>query len=449
MSLLQLASIVLLGRFLGYKELGIYTIFQIIFRLAITLFEPGMFVSIIQKTGFTLNILKKAKRIQGILVVTGVIILMLFFGIEKEYLSNNSPIVILSILLFVLIGFFSQYTALLTRQLRQKEISISQMIGSSIEFVFILSTIWFISPLLVFSCALLLRFMVYYILCWWYLRNTTIEEDTSVSEKDHLHFSTYQVVNQGLSFVQGNFDTVLVGSVFGLSVLGPYNFASEISYLLFSKINPVFNKAIFPVLSKFQNQAKERQNIISESLLSHALICISLYLLMYFNIESLIPLAAKDPEGLILGFAKFILIMAMIRSVNNMVFNQLLSLGESRNLLKWNIVVLIINYTFITIIYFSGASIQKFLFINIFLSLAVLIYILNRLKRFYSDHQTFYKQIITYLIYFISCGALLYAIHLLELHFILSLILGIMAILILSLGFYKQKLLSLIRFRIM
>jgi O-antigen/teichoic acid export membrane protein len=323
------------------------------------------------------------------------------------------------------------------------------MIGSSIEFVFILSAIWFVSPLLVFSCALLLRFLVYYILCWWYLRNTKIEEDTSISAKDHLQFSTYQVVNQGLSFVQGNFDTVLVGSVFGLSILGPYNFASEISYLLFSKINPVFNKAIFPVLSKFQNQVIERQSIISESLLSHALICISLYLLMYFNIESLIPLAAKDPEGLILGFAKFILIMAMIRSVNNMVFNQLLSLGESKNLLKWNITVLIINYSFITIIYFSGASIQKFLFINIFLSLAVLIYILYKLRSFYANHLSFDKQIITYLIYFVSCGVFLYGIHLLELHLVLSVILGIMMILILSLGFYKQKLLSLIRFRIM
>ena len=382
MSLLQLASIVLLGRFLGYKELGIYTIFQIIFRLAITLFEPGMFVSIIQKAGFNYKILRKEKKIQLLLVITGIVILCFFFGIEKNYLFNNTSIVVIGLLLFLLIGIFSQYTALLTKQLKQKEISLAQMIGSSLEFIFILSTIWFISPLLVFSGGLLLRFIVYYSMCWYYLRKVIIAEDQSASVEEHVHFSSYQVTNQGLSFVQGNFDTDLVGSVFGLSILGPYNFASEISYLLFSKINPVFNKAIFPILSKFQNQPAERQNIISESLLSHAMICISLYLIMYFNIETLIPLAAKDPDGLILGFSKFILIMAMIRSVNNMVFNQLLSLGESKNLLKWNVAVLLINYTFITIIYLLGASIQNFLFINIFLSLSVLIFIVYRLRRY-------------------------------------------------------------------
>ncbi|MBK9109272.1 MAG: hypothetical protein IPM92_13130 [Saprospiraceae bacterium] len=49
LTLLQIIGIVFLGRFLGYLEMGIYAIFQLIFRVSVALFEPGMFVCILQK----------------------------------------------------------------------------------------------------------------------------------------------------------------------------------------------------------------------------------------------------------------------------------------------------------------------------------------------------------------------------------------------------------------
>jgi O-antigen/teichoic acid export membrane protein len=448
MSILQIISIILLGQFLGYKELGIYTIFQIVFRLALSLFEPGMFVSLIQKKGFTLSILNREKKIQRILTITGILILLLFFSIEKDYATDNFIIVILCLLLFGMFGFFSQYTALLTRQLRQKEISISQIIASSLEFIVIITMVWFVSPLLVFTFGLFFRFVIYFSISGYYARRCIPEEDGSTSDKDHIRFSSYQMLNQGLSFVQGNFDTVLVATVFGLTVLGPYNYASEISYLLFSKINPVFNKAIFPVLAKFQDHAKERQHIISESLLSHALVCISIYLLLFFNIEHLIPIVAKDPDGLILQFATFILIMAMIRSITNIMFNQLLSLGESKNLLRWNIAVLIFNYAFIAVIYLTGSSILRFLSINIFVSLSVLIFIFMQLRNYFDNPAILDKKSIIYVVYVSCCVLGLYALTFIQWHFILNIFLGFVFILGISLLFYKQKVYDLIQFRI-
>ncbi len=448
MSILQIISIILLGRFLGYKELGIYTIFQIIFRLAISLFEPGMFVSLIQKKIFNQNILQKEKRIQRILTIAGIVILIFFFVLEKDYASKNLSIVVISLVLFGLFGFFSQYTALLTRQLKQKEISLAQMIASSIEFIFIISAVWFVSPLLVFTMGLLFRFIIYFLISGYYVRKLILDEDASTSEKEHISFSSYQMLNQGLSFVQGNFDTVLVASVFGLVILGPYNYASEISYLLFSKINPVFNKAVFPVLAKYQDMPVDRQTIITESLISHALICVSLYLLLYFNIDHLIPLAIKDPDGLILQFAKFILIMAMIRSVTNVMFTQLLALGESKKLLQWNISVLVFNYIFIAVIYLTGSSIITFLSINIFVSLFVMIFILLKLRTFFIHPNTLDKKIGYYLLYLFVCIIGIAGLRFLNIHFVLILFLDIVFIIGFTFLFYKDKLIDLFRLRI-
>ncbi|MBK7358317.1 MAG: oligosaccharide flippase family protein [Saprospiraceae bacterium] len=449
MSLLQLASLVFLGQFLGYKEMGIYTIFQIVFRLAMALLDPGMFVSVIQKTGFNRQILNKLKSIQYILLCICIGLLLGFYLWEYNYLISYPYVVIISLVLFSTIGIGSMYPSLLQHHLKQKQISLFLILSGTIEFIWIILAIWYVDPILVFCIGLFLRFSIFYSLSWLYSKMLVYKERIDESVQEHVSFSSYQVLNQGISFVQGNFDTVLVGSVFGLLVLGPYNIASEFSYLLFSKINPIFNKAIFPLLAKYQKDVKHRQEIIKESLLSHALVCITIYLIVYSHLSDIIPLLFKDPEYSILQFSKFIVIMAMIRSVNNIVFNQLLALGESSRLLKWNIAVLIINYVFIALVYWTQTDIYKFLLINIFLSFSVLVYSIHRLLSYFEDVHLFYKALIKYMIYLTCCCIVLFLIHMMNPKFISSLLCGVAGLFSINFIFYRDKIFELFRLKIM
>lgn len=449
LSLLQIASLIILGQFFGYKEMGIYTIFQIIFRLAMALLDPGMFVSIIQKHGFNKKIIQKQQSIQYILLSICIVVILGFFLWEHTYLSSYPYIVILSLVLFCTIGIGSLYSSILQHQLKQKQLSLFQILSGTVEFLWIILAIWYINPILVFCIGLFLRFSIYYLLSWILTKRLNYKEHFDESVQEHVSFSGYQVLNQGISFVQGNFDTVLVGSVFGLLVLGPYNIASEFSYLLFSKINPIFNKAIFPLLAKFQKDAPHRQEIIKESLLSHAMVCITIYLIVYSHLSEIILLLFKDPEYSILHFSRFIVIMAMIRSVNNIVFNQLLALGESGRLLKWNVAVLIINYIFIAIIYWTNTDIYKFLVINIFLSFLVLLYSIHRLLYYFDDTKLFYRELIKYSFYLLCCCIVLYLIHWFNPDFINSLLSAIAGLFIINFIFYRKKLMELVRLKIM
>lgn len=448
MAVLQLAGFVFIGRYLGYKELGIFTIFQLVFRFSTALFDPGMYVSIIQKNSFSGTILKSLKKNQYTIAFASLVLLFLFYLIDGKYLAENTFLVVLSFGLLVVIALGAAYPALLTRQLRQKEMSTAQMIGASLEIVFILIFIWYFDPLVIFATAFFIRFLSYYMICSFHLKKQYPAKEEGDTLSQHIHFSRYQVLNQGLSFLQGNFDTVFILFVFGLSTLGPYNFASELSYLLFSKINPLFNKAVFPVLAKQQHNAKERQEIISGSLLSHALLCVSLYLLVYFQLDWVIPLAFKDEEGLILIFSKYIMIMAMIRSVNNLIFNKLLALGESRNLLIWNVSILIFNYLFIAIIYITGASIEHFLLINIFVSFAVLGFSFYKLLPYLNDKEKTGDELIKYLSFFALCFLNLGKLHEFNLLPVWNASFSFLIVLILSFLFYKEKLKQLAHFRI-
>ena len=221
--------------------MGIYTIFQIVFRLAMALLDPGMFVSVIQKTGFNRQILNKLRSIQYILLCICIGLLLGFYLWEYNYLISYPYVVIISLVLFSTIGIGSMYPSLLQHHLKQKQISLFLILSGTIEFIWIILAIWYVDPILVFCIGLFLRFSIFYSLSWLYSKMLVYKERIDESVQEHVSFSSYQVLNQGISFVQGNFDTVLVGSVFGLLVLGPYNIASEFSYLLFSKINPIFN----------------------------------------------------------------------------------------------------------------------------------------------------------------------------------------------------------------
>lgn len=452
LTVLQIAVIVFLGRFLGYREMGIYAIFQLIFRLAVALFEPGMYVSIVQKKNWSQDILQALNKWQMRIAGLAFLLLLCFFAIEGNYYRENHWILIIGLVLFLVIAWGSRYTAILTRQLHQKQISLAQIIGSSVEFLCLLSFIWYYDPMWVFPLCFLFRFLVFYAFCifYTYQNGTEIPDSINVTEKsEHVKFSSYQLINQGLSFIQGNFDTVLILAVFGLQTLGPYNFASELSYLLFSKINPIFNRVVFPVLAKHQENSGERQYIISEAMLSHALVCLGLYLLLFFHLPEIVKLLFNDAEGKILIFSKFICIMAIIRSVNNMAFSQLLALGASRKLLHWNLAVLIFNYVFIFIIYWIGAEITTFLEINIFVSFFVLVFTIYKLFQYYNDVRKGTKDVIYFLVFYFTSGLVLYLMSLLSLHLILSLALGVLCLVIMSLAFYWRKVKSLIQLRIL
>lgn len=452
LTILQIAGIVFLGRFLGYQEMGIYAIFQLIFRFATALFEPGMFVSVIQRKFHSKTILNNLYKWQMSIAAVGFIMIFIFFITEDLYYRENLIFVITALFLFLWIAWGARYTAILTHHLKQRQISMALIAGATLEFLFMLCFIWHFDPMWVFPISFLFRFLIYYGACYILTLKNNFELHPildGVEEKAHIRFSMYQIVNQGLSFIQGNFDTALILFAFGLQVLGPYNFASELSYLLFSKLNPVFNKAVFPVLAKHQDDPSVRQEIMSESLLSHALVCLGLYLLFYFHLPEIIGLLFKDELGQILHFSKFICIMAMIRSVTNLVFSQLLALGASRKLLQWNVTVLLLNYAFIFIIYLTKSHVDTFLTINIFVSLGVFMFTLMHMFKYYSDVKKGMHQLLYFVFYLCVSGIILYGIQFTGFGLWISLTASGMAVISLDYLFYRQKFLNLIRFRIL
>lgn len=141
--------------------------------------------------------------------------------------------------------------------------------------------------------------------------------------------------------------------------------------------------------------------------------------------------------------------MAMIRSVNNFTFNNLLALGESRNLLRWNVFILLFNYAFIATIILLKTSVVTFLLINIFVSLFVLIFSICKLGKYYINKQLLVKDIYIYLLCLLTGITTLFFIRWVSPNVWISFFGGISSLMFILLIFYRKKMIRLFQLRIL
>ena len=101
-SLIQLATLVLLGRYLEMKELGAYAVFSIVFRFALYSLDPGMFFGIIQRHEYAPSLSRRLMRSQLFYMAASILVfggLYLFTGLGKE----TGAVILANSLLMILI----------------------------------------------------------------------------------------------------------------------------------------------------------------------------------------------------------------------------------------------------------------------------------------------------------------------------------------------------------
>ena len=84
-TLIQVTTLVLLGRMMGFKDLGNFALLQITFRFALAAFEPGMFFSIIQQHELNEPLNKKLNFIQTRIAILTVLAFVLIFLYTQEF----------------------------------------------------------------------------------------------------------------------------------------------------------------------------------------------------------------------------------------------------------------------------------------------------------------------------------------------------------------------------
>ena len=359
-ALLQFILLLLIGRNLGGDALGWFTVVQLAYRMAHSIFDPGMWIATIQKRVWNLALAKKLLSYQGLWLIICLCFFIFYFIQSFHPTPYFTLTLILCISIFVLIAIGSQYSSALIREDRQREWLIIQLIAYSLEFIFILLGLKKLEPLILFCTGIFIRFGVLYLLSLLIYIRVLQKEQQLGESKELVTMSNYHVATQGLSYLQGNYDTVLVGSLFGLSILGLYNLACELCYILFSKLNPVFNKTVFSVLSRkdFENNTNQ---IRLKTILSYLYLLVPAHIVLFFNLETIFKWIYERSEKDLLLVAGYFSFIALIKGVSNILTNFVLTEGRSKLIFYWNLVVAILNYLIILFFLFNKISLPHFL----------------------------------------------------------------------------------------
>ena len=163
-ALLQFILLLLIGRNLGGDALGWFTVVQLAYRMAHSIFDPGMWIATIQKRVWNLALAKKLLSYQGLWLIICLCFFIFYFIQSFHPTPYFTLTLILCISIFVLIAIGSQYSSALIREDRQREWLIIQLIAYSLEFIFILLGLKKLEPLILFCTGIFIRFGVLYLL---------------------------------------------------------------------------------------------------------------------------------------------------------------------------------------------------------------------------------------------------------------------------------------------
>lgn len=371
-TLIQLATIVLLGRFLEYKELGSFALFQLIFRFALYSLEPGMFFSLIQKHESSQQLVKRLFLWQSLYIITAIVSLFFLVYTTTSLNELQGTLLINCFVILVIIGFGAYLQSILIQNFQQKEIAIAQVAGYASELILVIFFCGLYNPVLVFSFGIIIRFLVFYSICLFYYvtnKSNSNFEQHEANIVEHTKQSNYNIASQVLSYFQGQYDTFIIISLFGLSTLGGYILTTEISYVIFSKINPLFNKAIIPVVSKTMKDNVSSSEIIKESFTNYLFIILLCYCGLWVFRAEIFTIAYPDKFIELSYYAAYLLPIALCKAINNIMNSYILAIGEARKIFYWNIILLIANYTVFYFFYTYRYSLDTFLKFSLIYSL--------------------------------------------------------------------------------
>ncbi|MCC6817140.1 MAG: oligosaccharide flippase family protein [Saprospiraceae bacterium] len=452
-SVIQLITIILLGRLLEYKELGSFALFQIVFRFALYCLDPGMFFSVVQKHESNLKLVQKLFVLQLVYVIISYLVLGLLSIFSDSFKELYGSLLINCFLIIIIIGIGSYFQSKLVQKFRQREIAIFQTLGYLAELLFVIVFCTKFNPVLVFSYGIILRFLIFYMLCFILVWNKSncmeTQELLNNTSRDHLEQNHYNIASQILSFFQGQYDTFIIISLFGMSTLGGYILTTEISYVIFSKLNPIFTKAIIPTVSKSMDDLLMASKLIENSMNNFLLISGLLYGFFWIFRLELFSFLFKDKSTDLSYYAIFLFIVAFSKSVNNIINSYFLALGFAKRIFHWNILLLIFNYLIFGIFYFFKLDLDIFLKFSVIYSLTItgIVYILLRKVILFCNIPEIKIQIRP-LIIFLTCIIIMSGLHNFVLNTMISLCLSIISVLLILYNFERDRLNSWLKLKV-
>jgi len=264
-AVIKLVQFAVLAHYLSPRDFGLMAIVMTLIGFSALFIDLGISAAIVHKQDInevelsSLYWLNMLVSIVLFLVVVGIAPLAASFYEEPELIAMLRWLG----LTFIISGIGNQFTVLLQKKLKFKELSIMHVLSSATGFVvalymsiegfgvYSLVAAAIVDALIVTTLSLFLGFRLH--------RPRMVFNLSQI--KPMISFGLFQMGERSVNYLNGQFDILLIGKLFGPEVLGVYSIAKNISNKPYQIINPILNKVTFPIMSKVQDDDSRLRKI--------------------------------------------------------------------------------------------------------------------------------------------------------------------------------------------
>jgi lipopolysaccharide exporter len=359
---IQFLQNIILARLLLPEDFGLMTMALVFVGFIVPIFDLGLSAAIIQKkeinsiqlsTLYWFNI--SLGIICFVLAYSAAPLASLFF--ERDDLVS---IVRITASIFLISPWGSQYSALLTKNLRfdlQNKIAI---LSVGLSFIIAVSMALNGYGVLALVIGFIFLKTIETILYIYFGRNYhKLRFQFNLSEvKGLLYFGLFQTGTALVNFLSANIDKLLIGKLIGPHALGLYTIAWNLVLMPLRKINPMVNKITFSVFSRIQDEVKRVGNYYTNAVLLLMFINFPILLFLVLNASDFLDLLYGEKWLAASTTLSILAMVGLLKSFANPGGSLILSKGRADIGFYWNIGWTITLFLTISVCLYLSATIE-------------------------------------------------------------------------------------------
>ena len=357
-AVIQFVTIILLASFLQKNELGQIAIIQTVVGITIIFLDIGIGNAVVYKRNITKE---QLSSVYWVNVVSGAFFsIVIFFSasfIAAFYESTELvyAIKIVSISFFIL-SLSRLYKFLFIKYLHLKEVALSEILSYSIAFIVMLILLYLDYKVLAFVYSIIVRAVIQS--SYLFFKGISLFIPSKIynhkSLEELLRYGAFNLGENITDYFNAQLDTILIGKLLGLEVLGVYSIAKTLASKPLQLIAPVLSKVNFPLMAKEQANPKKLKEFYIISIKYLFTVVLVIYITMAFEASDLIHIIYRDKWVEAISILQLLTIMYAIKAIRNPMGSLILASGKVNWRFYWNISMLFIIPILIYVASFYG-----------------------------------------------------------------------------------------------
>lgn len=327
---------IVLSRLLSTSDFGLVAMAMVFISISQVFMDFGLTTALIQKKDPTEVQINTIFYINFILAVILMLITIACSGLIGRFYDNEKivPIIRFISYLFIIYAINGVQRAMLTKELKIKTLTISNLSGSLVQGI---SGIGFALGGFGAWSLILSTFLgnITTSIFLWIQSSWRPKLMFNLKEiKELFNFGYKMFFSKLLDSIYTKLDELIVGKIFSANTLGLYYRAKSFNHMIVSYTSDSLSGVFFPVISHIQDKKEEVKKVVVKLLEIISFLVFGLIALLYFDAESLIVILFGEKWIASVEYFKILAFSAYGFPVSAILVNVLLGLGHSGSFLK-------------------------------------------------------------------------------------------------------------------